>query len=151
MMNINKYIIVALILCTGCTSMKFWIPSYSFDEVIAIKNQIDAAENPAQGFLLLKQLERKRVKVNNAIVKQIGNSINIDYAFSVIATVEHSSGPIDCYIYTRNWRNDEDYTSVARLKPGDTIYVIGRFSRFLKFPGNKYAVELVESNITTSK
>jgi len=150
-MNINKYIILALILCIGCTSMKFWIPTYSFDEVIAIKAQIDMAENPAQGFLLLKQLERKRVKVNNAIVKQIGNSINIDYAFCVIATVEHSSGPIDCYIYTRNWRNDEDYTSVARLKPGDTIYVIGRFSRFLKFPGNKYAVELIESNITTSK
>lgn len=150
-MNINKYIIVALILCTGCTSMKFWIPSYSFDEVIAIKNQIDAAENPAQGFLLLKQLERKRVKVNNAIVKQISNSINIDYTFSVIATVERSSGTIDCYIYTRNWRNDEDYMSVAQLKPGDTIYVIGRFSRFLKFPGNKYAVELVESNISTLK
>lgn len=142
---------VALIFFTGCTSMKFWIPSYTFDEVIAIKNQIDATENPAQGFLLLKQLERKRVEVNNAVVKQIGNSINIDYTFSVIATVEHPSGPIDCYVYTRNWRDDEDYTSVARLKPGDTIYVIGRFSRFLKFPGNKYAVELVESNITKLK
>lgn len=131
--------------------MKFWIPSYSFEEVIAIKNQIDTAANPAQEFLFLKQLERKRVKVNNAIVKQIGNSINIDYTFSVIATVEHSTGPIDCYIYTRNWRNQEDYNSVAQLKPGDTIYVIGRFSRFLKFPGNKYAVELVESNIAMVK
>ncbi|GAB4219330.1 MAG TPA: hypothetical protein PLO73_04885 [Spirochaetota bacterium] len=150
-MKINKYIILALLLTTGCTSMKFWIPSYSFDEVIAIKAQIDAAENPAKGFLLLKQLERKRVTVNNAIVKQISNSINIDYTFSVIATVEHSSGPIDCYIYTRNWRNEEDFTSVARLKSGDTIYVIGRFSRFLKLPGNKYAVELVESNISKLK
>lgn len=131
--------------------MKFWIPSYSFEEVIAIKNQIDTAANPAQEFLFLKQLEKKRVKVNNAIVKQIGNSINIDYTFSVIATVEHSTGPIDCYIYTRNWRNQEDYNSVAQLKPGDTIYVIGRFSRFLKFPGNKYAVELVESNIAMVK
>lgn len=131
--------------------MKFWIPSYSFDELIAIKTQIDAAENPALGFLFLKQLEGKRVKVHNAVVKQIGNSINIDYTFSVIATVEHSSGPIDCYIYTRNWRNEEDFTSVARLKLGDTIYVIGRFSRFLKLPGNKYAVELVESNMSIVK
>ncbi|MGQ9844156.1 MAG: hypothetical protein ACUVRK_11430 [Spirochaetota bacterium] len=150
-MNINKYIIMALLLCVGCTSMKFWIPAYLFDEVIVIKNQIDTAKNPAQEFLFLKQLEKKRVKVNNAIVKEIVNSINIDYTFSVIATVEHSTGPIDCYIYTRNWRNQEDYNSVAQLKPGDTIYVIGRFSRFLKFPGNKYAVELVESNISIVK
>lgn len=131
--------------------MKFWIPLYSFDEVIAIKTQIDAAENPAKGFLFLKQLEGKRVKVNNAIVKQIGNSINIDYTFSVIATVEHSSGPINCYIYTKDWRNFEDYYSVAQLKPGDTISVVGRFSRFLKFPGTQYAVELVESNISKLK
>ncbi|MCX8124622.1 MAG: hypothetical protein N3F66_10750 [Spirochaetes bacterium] len=144
-------ILLAMIFVTGCTSMKFWIPMYSFDEVIAIKSQIDTAENPAQGYILLKQLERKRVKVSNATVKQIGNAINIDYTFSVIATVQHSSGTIECYIYAKNWRNDEDLQSVAMLKPGDTISVVGRFSRFLKFPGNQYAVELVEANISRLK
>ncbi len=150
-MNINKYLLMALIILTGCTSMQFWIPLYTFDEVIQIKTQIDAAENPAKEYLLLKKLERNRVVVKSATVKQIGNSINIDYTFGVIATVQHSSGTTECYIYTKNWRNDEDFQSVAQLRPGDTINVVGRFSRFLKFPGNQYAVELVEANISKLK
>lgn len=150
-MNVNKCLVIALLLLTGCTSMKFWIPSYTFDEVIKIKTEIDAADNPAKGYLLLKKLERNRVVIKSATVKQIGNSINIDYTFGVIAAVQHSSGTTECYIYTKNWRNDEDFQSVAQLKPGDTISVVGLFSRFLKFPGNQYAVELVEANISKLK
>jgi len=126
--------------------MKFWIPSYTIDEVISFKKAIDTADNPAKGFILLKEIERKRVIVKKATVKQISQSTNIDYIFCVIATAE-SSLDVECYIYTRDWRNQEDVYLVAQLKPGDSIYVVGRFSRFLKLLGQQYAVELVESNI----
>lgn len=131
--------------------MKFWIPMYTFDEVIAKKNEIDRAQNPAHSFLLLRELENRRVVISKAVVKQIAPSANIDYAFCVTVTVQHSSGTIECHIYTRNWRNNEDIHNVAQLQQGDEITIIGRFSRFLKLLGPQFAVELVEANITKLK
>lgn len=148
-MKITQIVISALVgMCIGCTSAQFWITSYSIQEVIEKKKAIDSADNPAQSFVLLNELVRKKVVIDKAIVKQVISSTNIDYKFCVIVTVESPSGPVECYVYTKNWLNDEDISVVAELKPGDTVYVVGRFTRFLKLVGQQYAVELVESNVT---
>ena len=148
-MKIVKIVLVALVgICVGCTSAKFWIASYSIHEIIEKKNAIDSADNPAMSFVLLDQLDRKKVVIEKGIVKQVMPSANIDYKFCVIVTVEHSSGVVECYVYTKNWLNEEDLTSVAELKPGDVVYVVGRFSRFLKLLGQQYAVELLEANLS---
>ena len=150
-MDIKKCMLIFVCFFIGCTSMKIWVSSYTFDEVIAQKNAIDAAQNPAEGYMLLKELEKKRVIIKKAVVKEVVPSTNIDYNFCVVATVDHPSGSIECHIHTRNWRNEEDIDSIAKLKPGDTIHVVGVFKRFLKLLGQQYVVEIVEANISKVK
>jgi len=99
----------------------------------------------------LKELEKKRIVIKKAVVKEVVPATNIDYNFCVVATVEHSSGNIECQIHTRNWRNEEDIDCIAKLKPGDTIQVVGVFKRFLKLIGQQYVVEIVEANISKVK
>ena len=150
-MDIKKCMLIFVCFFIGCTSMKIWVSSYTFDEVIAQKNAIDAAQNPAQGYMLLKELEKKRIVIKKAVVKEVVPATNIDYNFCVVATVEHSSGNIECQIHTRNWRNEEDIDCIAKLKPGDTIQVVGVFKRFLKLLGQQYVVEIVDANISKVK
>jgi hypothetical protein len=83
------------------------------------------------------------VVLKNIIVDDIVPSQNIDYDFSIVASVNSVKGKIRCIIYTKN------LTKVSELDKGKTkINVHGKFSRFFSLLDEFYTtVEIIQSKI----
>ncbi len=134
------FLIFVVMTAVSCSALKKKI---SMNDVIKQKVQMDKVENPAQKLFMLRDLGNKRIIIENAVVKEITTSTNIDYDFCVILDVVTSEGKIECYVYTRNVKK------VSRLIKGKTrINVVGEFGKFFTMLDEYYTkVEIIKSGI----
>ena len=142
------FVCVAGMLLSGC-SLQFKKyealvrPSISVEDAVANKIEIDATTNPAKKYLLSRELTGKILRVNDALVKDIISSTDVDYQFCVVATVQHEKGAVDIYIYTK------DYTAVSKLEKGKThVSAIGDVRRFFSLLDSSFLkIDMVDSDI----
>ncbi|HOK01637.1 MAG TPA: hypothetical protein PKX79_07500 [Spirochaetota bacterium] len=144
----KKFILPLLLLTTiinlSCTSYQFFFKDkITIDELLATKEQIDTAENPAQALLLKNDLANKVIVINELLVKDIIPSTNVDYDFCVISDYQSEKGPIEFYIYTKNLRR------ISQLKKGQSLITVqGEFSRFFSMLDNYYTkIEIIKAAI----
>lgn len=133
--------VLACILSVSCAS--FFKSTITVNEAIAKKEEIDKANNPAYKFLVLKDLQKKRIRITNIVVKDVTVSGNIDYNFSVLVSVPHEKGSVDCYIYT------QDLKTISKLVAGSTrIDAVGNFGRFFTLLDEAYTrIEVLDARI----
>jgi hypothetical protein len=142
-----------VITLTSCSTMNYF--KYIFTERITVqqaidkKEKIDASDNPAYKLLLIKDLMQKRIKIENAPVKDIISSSNIDYSFCVIVSVPTDKGPIDCHIYANDLYQQEDIKTISRLKKDRSrVDIDGDFKRFFSLLDETYTkIEIINSRI----
>ncbi len=140
MKRISLILAIAAIVLTSCSVFK---KNIVIKDVVKEKARIDNITNPAKKDLVKDDLARKRIKIENVLVKDIITSSNIDYDYCVIVDVETSQGMVECYVYSRNVKR------VAKLKEGKTrIDISGDFSRFFTMLDDYYTkVEIVNAKI----
>ncbi len=144
----KRLIIVLMVLVpfmVSCSTFRALFPdTITITEAIAKKEEMDRSSNPAFKYLLARDLAEKRIKVKNVVVKNITASNNIDYNFTVQASVLYEKGAIDCYIYSR------DLKTISRLVIGKTrIDVRGDFGKFFSLLDESYAkIEIINAHIT---
>jgi hypothetical protein len=111
--------------------------------LLATKEQIDTAENPAQALLLKNDLANKVIVINELLVKDIIPSTNVDYDFCIISDYQSEKGAIEFYIYTKNLRR------ISQLKKGQSLITVqGEFSRFFSMLDNYYTkIEIIKAAI----
>lgn len=128
-------------ICVGCASL--FKDKISVRDAVSKKDEMEQSDNIARKALLTRELEKKRVEIADALVKDIAASGNIDYEFSVLVTITLDNASVDCYIYT------QDVAAVAGLVKGKTrIYAVGDFGRFFTMLDNKNVkMEIVNADI----
>lgn len=155
-------IVVVFAFTVSCKSISemlyvFYTPKIDIKEVIALREKIDGSENPAYQHLISEQLSKKRIEVNDVIVKDIVPSSNIDYNFCIIVSVPSEKGEVECYIYARQFYGffygfygKEDIETIARLVKGKTrIDAVGNFMRFFTLLDKTYTkIEIVNARVT---
>lgn len=143
-----KKMIFSLILLSlfsaSCLVLK---ETLQINQLIAEKEKIEAADNPASKFLILKNLNEKGVEIKGIVVRDITGSSNIDYDFCVVADVMANDKKIECFIYTKNVK------LISKLKKGSTkINVNGEFGRFFTVFDDYYTrIEIVKASIKISE
>jgi hypothetical protein len=138
--------ILLVVLPLSCGSLRkfgLFTEKINLKLLITEKEEIDRSNNPAKKLLLLEELKEKEVILKNITVDDIVPSQNIDYDFSVVASVQSDKGKIRCIIYTKNVK------IISELEKGKTkIDVHGRFSRFFSLLDDFYTtVEIIQSKI----
>jgi hypothetical protein len=128
-------------MCMGCASL--FKDKITVRDAVAKRDEMEQSDNIARKALLTRDLEKKRVEIADALVKDIAASGNIDYEFSVLVTITLENVTVDCYIYT------QDVAAVAGLVKGKTrIHAIGDFGRFFTMLDNKNVkMEIVNADI----
>ena len=155
-------IVVVFAFTVSCKSISemlyvFYTPKVDIKEVIALREKIDSSENPAYQHLISEQLSKKRVRINDVVVKDIIPSSNIDYNFCIIVGVPYAKGEVECYIYARQFYGffygfygKEDIETVAKLIKGKSrIDAVGDFVRFFTLLDKTYTkIEIVNAKVT---
>lgn len=144
----KRLVVVLTVLASftlSCSS--FFKETLNLKQVVAKKEEMDVADNPAYKFLAARELAQKRVRIENATVKDVIVSGNIDYEFCVLVSVPYEKGAVDCYIYSR------DLKTVSGLLKGKTeIDAVGDFGRFFTLLDDAYTkVEILNAKITVLK
>ncbi len=139
--KIKIFVILPLLLTVSCFA--FLKPTITVNEAMAKKQEIDKSENPAYKSLIIRDLAKKRIRLNRVLVKDVTQSGNIDYDFCVIADVPYEKGQIDCFIYSR------DTKTISRLKNNKSkIEVTGDFGRFFTLLDSAYTkIEITDASI----
>ncbi len=129
--------------CGSLQGFSLFTDKINLKELVKEKERINKSNNPAKKLLLLEELKEKIVVLENITVDDIVPSQNIDYDFSVVASVNSQRGKIRCIIYTKNIH------VISNLEKGKTnIDVEGRFSRFFSLLDEFYTtVEIIQSKI----
>ncbi len=140
-------IFVLVLFVTGCGLFR---ETMKVNKAIEYKQNIDQANNPARAGLIRKELRKKRVKLEGVLVKDIVESSNIDYNFSIVVAAPYDGKSIECYVYAKDWYNNEDIKTIARLIPGKSrIDVVGDFGKFFTILDDSYTkIEIVNANIS---
>ena len=113
--------VLIMVLVSSC----FFKNTIKINDLVAKKQEIDFAENPAKKFLINKNLRNNEVVIKDVLVKEITASTNIDYDFCIIVDLTVDKKKIECYIYTSN------VNKISELLVGKSrIDVEGEFSRF---------------------
>jgi hypothetical protein len=155
-------LVVIFAFMVSCQSIKemlyiIYTPKVNIKEVIAQREKIDSSENPAYRYLISEQLSKKRIEVDDVIVKDIIPSSNIDYNFCIIVGVPYEKGEVECYIYARQFYGffygfygKEDIETIAKLVKGKTkIDAVGDFARFFTLLDKTYTkIEIVNAKVT---
>ena len=117
------------------------------DNAVAEKIRIDNTSNPAQKYLLSKDIADKIIYVDDALVKDIIPSTDIDYQFCVIAQVQHPKGLVEFYIYSK------DNSTIAKLEKGKTVIsAVGDFRRFFNLLGDAFMmIDVVDSDLSITR
>lgn len=153
---LKKIIILSLMISfSSCGTVSFvkniLKERLSVQEVINYKVEMDKSENPALVSLKTKELQDKRVRIENIIIKDIVPSQNVDYKYCAIVTVPTNQGDIDCYIYAGagDIFPKEDIKTLSKLEKGvSTITAEGDFSRFFTLLDETYTkIEIVNADI----
>jgi hypothetical protein len=128
-------------ICVGCASL--FKDKITVRDAVAKKNELEQSDNIAKKALITRDLEKKRVEIADALVKDVAPSGNIDYEFSVLVTIALENMTVDCYIYT------QDVAAVAALVKGKSrIHAIGDFGRFFTMLDNKNVkMEIINADI----
>ncbi len=136
--------------CSYRSYLRLFKPRVSIQDVIREKEAFDKAENPARKRMIVDELSDKLVIIENALVRDIIKSTNIDYEFCVVAAIPSDKGDIECHIYAKNIYEKEDIATVARLEKGTSrINVTGEFNRFFTLLDEAYArIEIINASIT---
>ena len=139
-----RNITIILALATLFISCSYFRSTTTIRDVVNTKTQMDTIDNPAQKFVIKKELMDKTIVINDVIVKNIIESTNIDYEFCVIIDVPVEDRKVECYVYSNN-----NYT-IAKLEKGKTkIDITGDFSRFFTMLDDYYTkIEIVNAKIT---
>lgn len=142
--------IMLLLFLTGCGLFRETI---KVDRAIEYKHQMDQSDNPAQSQLIKNELSKKRIRLENVLVKDVVSSTNIDYNFSVVVEATYNGKSIECYVYGKDWYNREDVGTIAKLKPGKTrIDVVGDFGKFFTLLDDSYTkIEILNADISIKK
>lgn len=122
----------------------------STQEAVDMKGKMDQSQNPAYRHEILKELQKKRIRLEDVVVKDVIDSGNIDYTFCVIVSVPTDKGQVECYIYAGDIFPKEDISTIAKLEKGKTrINVDGDFSRFFTLLDETYTkIEIVNAIIS---
>ena len=151
--GITLFVLLIIISTTSCNTGKYFKYIYttriSVQEAIDKKEEIDKSDNPAKKFLITNELKKKRIEIDEAIVKDIIASRNIDYNFCVIVSVQTNKGPIDCHIYSNDFFQQEDIKTVSHLLKGKSkIEVDGEFFRFITLLDDTFTkIEIINAEI----
>jgi hypothetical protein len=131
-------------LVTSCSIFKTKI---RVNDAIAEKVKIENTTNPVRKQLILDDLKKKRIALDNVLVKSVTGSNNIDYDYCVITEVEVDGKKVEFYIYSKNLR------LLSRLQEGvSRVDVVGDFKRFFSMLDEYYTkVEIVNSKLTLVK
>ena len=131
----------------SCSSTSLFREKVTIDQVLAVKETIDASQNPAEVLLLKNDLSTKIVVLENVHVKDIIISANVDYDFCILADMQSSKGPIECHIYTKNIKR------ISQLVKGVSIISVrGEFRRFFTMLDNYYTkIEIITADVTIKK
>jgi hypothetical protein len=155
-------LVVIFAFMVSCQSIKemlyiIYTPKVNIKEVIEQREKIDSSENPAYRYLISEKLSKKRIEVDDVIVKDIIPSSNIDYNFCIIVGVPYEKGEVECYIYARQFYGffygfygKEDIETIAKLVKGKTrIDAVGDFARFFTLLDKTYTkIEIVNAKVT---
>jgi len=112
-------------------------------DVIQEKEKIDKADNPALKYIMKQELSEKLIEINNALVKDVIESTNIDYDYCVVVEVQTPQGGVECYIFSKNIK------IISRLVKNKTrIDVKGEFGRFFTMLDQYYTkIEIVKARV----
>ncbi len=140
----RKISLVAFLVGLVFSGCSIFSETIMMEQVIAEKQKIDTAENPAKRRLLNLDLRDKRISIKNILVKDVTISTNIDYDFCVIADAVVSGKKIECFIYSKNIKR------MSKLIKGKSrINVVGDFSRFFTILDDYYTkIDIVDARIT---
>jgi len=140
-------VLLIVLFVSGCGLFR---ETMKVNKAIEYKQNIDQAKNPARAELIRKELKKKRVKLENVLVKDVVGSTNIDYNFSVVVAVPYNGKSVECYVYAKDWYNQEDVKTIAKLIPGKSkIDVVGDFGRFFTLLDDSYTkIEILNANIS---
>ncbi len=133
-------IILTLIPLASC----FMTEKITIQEIINEKEQIDSADNPARAYLLKKNMSEKVITIQDAVVKDVTESSNIDYNFCIIVDIPVKNKKIECYVYSKNIK------TISSLVKGKTVINIeGEFNRFFTMLDDYYTkIEIINASIT---
>ncbi len=143
--------IIALSSCSTINYLKYVFTSrITVQQAIDKKIKMDEADNPAYKLLVIRDLAKKRIKIEKAAVKDIVASSNIDYSFCVVVSVETTRGPIDCHVYANDLYQQEDIRTISRLVKNKTVIDIdGDFKRFFSLLDDTYTkIEIINARIS---
>ena len=126
------------------TIQRIYVRTLTIDEVLAAKEQIDLAENPAKKFQIESDLAERFILLDDVVVKDVIPSTDIDYQFYVLVQLSTPKGAVDFYIYSK------DNATLAKLEKGKThIRALGDFRRFFKLIDNTYVkVDVGDADIS---
>jgi hypothetical protein len=126
---------------------RVYVKTMTINDLLAAKEQIDLAENPAKKFQIESDLSERFILLSDVVVKDVVPSTDIDYQFYVLAQVSTPKGAVDFYIYSR------DNATMALLEKGKThIRALGDFRRFFKLIDNTYVkVDVGDADISVKK
>ena len=144
-----------LIFYTSCGSVSyvknFLKERLTVQQAIDLKVEMDKSDNPAFIFERTKELQNKRIRIEDTKIQEITSSSNVDYRFCVIVTVSTDKGNIDCYIYAgaADIFPKEDIKTISKLVKGETIIdVEGDFSKFFTLLDETYTkIEIINADI----
>lgn len=139
-MNRIFFVLLASFFAVSCSTFD---ENIKVKDVVLLKDKMDSTSNPAQQFMLRRNLAEKKVEISDALVKDIINSTRIDYDFCVVVEVDTPKGKVECYIYSKNIR------LIAKLEKGKSrIDASGEFDRFFTMLDEYYTkIDIVDSAI----
>ena len=143
-------LVVSVSMMSGCGFKQYEAilrATTTVDKAVAEKLRIDGANNPAQKYILSREIADKIIYVDNTVVKDIIPSTDIDYQFCVVAQLQHPKGMIEFYIYSK------DNDTIAKLEKGKTkLSAIGDFRRFFNLLGDAFVmIDVVDADLTIVK
>ena len=143
MKKLTALIPLILFTAVGCASFDLFTKEIGIEDAIARKGTIDKTENPAMQYRLKSELRRNRIIINDALVKDVTVSSNIDYDFCTIVDLTVGDKKIECYIYSPSIK------TMSELQKGKTrIDVTGKFERFFSTLDDYYTkVEITQAKI----
>jgi hypothetical protein len=141
MRNAIALIAAVSLAATSCTLIR---TKMKVEDVVAEKVKIDSTTNLARKYLILNDLNKKSVVLENILVKEIIPSTNIDYEFCIVADIVVEDKKVECHIYTKNMYK------MANLQEGiSRINVVGDFKRFFTMLDEYYTkIEIVQAKVS---
>jgi hypothetical protein len=152
-------VLIFLIFSTSCGTVTFvkniLKTRISVQDAVDKKIEMDNSNNPAFAFRSANELKQDRIRIDNALVKDIVDSNNVDYKFCVLVAVPTTKGDIDCNVYagTGDIFTEEDTKTISKLKKGvSMIDVEGDFSRFFTLFDESFTkIEIINASIRIRK